>query len=76
MKAPSVWNTLQGLAAVHFSSSFMDISVGKETYIRAEYRQPESPATVFCSAYVEVPFPTIRESLVRPEFIYGIERHI
>lgn len=78
MKAPSMWNTLQGLAALHFSSSFMDISVGKKMYIRAEHRQPESPATICCSAYTEVAFPTIKESLVRTEFIYlpGIERHI
>lgn len=56
----------------------MDISVGEKIYIRAEYRQPGSPTTAFCSAYVEVAFPTVKEPLVRTESIYlpGIERQI
>lgn len=76
VKAPSMWHTLHRLTALHFSSSygFMDISVGKKTFIR----QTESPTAAFCSVYVEVASPSIKESPIQTEFIYlpGIERQI
>lgn len=76
VKSPPVWNALQGLAALSFSSSywFGSTSGGKKICIRAEYRWPESPTTTFCSAYGA--FPTIKEFPVRAEFIYlpGIGR--